>query len=1116
MRERRPEQFSDTYIINEAYLDRGYFEYHLDTLTSRGEEKIFEHFARKLCEKMICPNLIPQTGPTGGGDSKVDTENHPVSTDIADRWFLGTDTASARWGFAFSAKQDWRPKCKSDVVKIAGTGRGYEAVYFVSNQFVPDRKRAELEDELTKEHGFTVRILDRSWLVEAVLDKGNEDLAIETLQLSIAMQPKKNVGVGDQQKREQLGQVEARITDLEKSAQIDFELIDDCIEAAILSREIEEPREFTDGRFDRAVRFAQKLGNDRQILSVIYQQAWTACYWFDDFEKTLQLYDEIERRSLDSKRVEDVECAVNIWQTLFSLTEHGHLPRDQKFNDRTEQLLAHLKSVANDFDRPNNAANASGFLLLMQVSLHRTDHNLIGQHIKEFAKLFKRSKNLGGFQFHRFREIFEMLGDGVGEHPAYDEAFEKMLAIVETRTSETAAGDQLFKRGLQKVQADQPYDAIRFLGRAMARFIKHESQRRLEACLAGLAHTYSACGLYWAEYCALVSLTSMLFKRFETERDVKVGIVSACAHLTLNCLRTGNIPAFLFFFQIEKTFEAYVEEDAQENDADETEDKADSRDACLAIMLLLATEEQRKTLAHLPSQLEGLGLVLSCMLVHFMRQGQAGLRREKFLPDEVPDEDAWDMISQMLQHPARSEMAGFVELRDAPTVNMRSECMGIDWQIQASNNTTIVRVAQSFVGFIEAALSTSLQNDIMPATSIIRLRFVELAEASAPHKKLIEFRENESNDFFEVSVNVKRFDVASDYMTAMRDVFIELFGHLIGTYMMMPDPQAFLERIAGSEEGFQRALIFNDMVTTATNIFSNDHEETLQRYIDAGNAIPETVSAGFKSKLNLIVKNAKQDSKREEPEEIELGEGSPPKELLEPSNLSHRQRRVVSSINVRKWDRAKWNGVAVGMSPGYAPFLGLIFRDESAAISIFEEWRDQFGEEDIHDDIRVAIVRQLSRVDPHGYGVSVGGNFANAGVKKLETAISISRKNFMEHPNPQNLEMFLREYDTFGGYLLAPVISDNTLSNGRFLAQYGIGKQDLHVKSAWELSENDPDSMLLKPEHDPIIPPGVENPPVLRALERIKAMGERVASGLNRQDRRKEKSKKRRKRNKRK
>ena len=51
--------------------------------------------------------------------------------------------------------------------------------------------------------------------------------------------------------------------------------MDDCSNAAILSRELEEPREFTDGRFDRARHMIKKAGNSWQTLAAIYQQAWT-------------------------------------------------------------------------------------------------------------------------------------------------------------------------------------------------------------------------------------------------------------------------------------------------------------------------------------------------------------------------------------------------------------------------------------------------------------------------------------------------------------------------------------------------------------------------------------------------------------------------------------------------------------------------------------------------------------------------------------------------------------------------------------------------------------------------------------------------------------------------
>src|SRR3990170_17305 len=104
MRARHPDLFSDTRVDDAPRLAKAVFEYHLDTLTSRKQEYEFEHFCRKLAEKEICPNLRVQTGPTGGGDSKVDTETYPVAEEITERWWIGSPSAGAeRWGVALLA-----------------------------------------------------------------------------------------------------------------------------------------------------------------------------------------------------------------------------------------------------------------------------------------------------------------------------------------------------------------------------------------------------------------------------------------------------------------------------------------------------------------------------------------------------------------------------------------------------------------------------------------------------------------------------------------------------------------------------------------------------------------------------------------------------------------------------------------------------------------------------------------------------------------------------------------------------------------------------------------------------------------------------------------------------
>lgn len=106
MRERRPENYSDTKDRTVYLLEAPALEYHLESITQRNQTHEFEIFCRKLCERTICPNLRAHTGPDGGGDSKADTENFPVADEISALFYVGTPNADReRWAFAFSAKE---------------------------------------------------------------------------------------------------------------------------------------------------------------------------------------------------------------------------------------------------------------------------------------------------------------------------------------------------------------------------------------------------------------------------------------------------------------------------------------------------------------------------------------------------------------------------------------------------------------------------------------------------------------------------------------------------------------------------------------------------------------------------------------------------------------------------------------------------------------------------------------------------------------------------------------------------------------------------------------------------------------------------------------------------
>ena len=206
MRARRPELYSDSKTVAEQSLSRELLEYHLETLTNRKQETQFEYFCRRLAERELCPNLRPQTGPTGGGDSKVDTETYPVSDAISLGWYegIGREADRERWAFAISAKKDWKTKVASDVKKIIAAKRDYKLIYFLSNQFISDKKRAATEDALAKKYKLPIHILDRSWIIERVFKNDRIDLAAQSLELTVASPTRKSVGPRDLEREEEL------------------------------------------------------------------------------------------------------------------------------------------------------------------------------------------------------------------------------------------------------------------------------------------------------------------------------------------------------------------------------------------------------------------------------------------------------------------------------------------------------------------------------------------------------------------------------------------------------------------------------------------------------------------------------------------------------------------------------------------------------------------------------------------------------------------------------------------------------------------------------------------------------------------------------------------------
>ena len=285
-RQRRPEFFSDSEIVTQITLPKEVLAYELNKISTNQKQDEFETLCRRLAEKFISPNLIPQVGPTGGGDGKTDSETYPVSESISSRWFTpenGWDK-DENWAFAISAKEAWKGKAKGDVKKIVETTRGYTRVYFMSNQLISSKKKKDAQDEFIKEFEIDVIILDGEWILEKIYNNNLIDLVVDTLNLSSVYKNKETkLGSNDTRRLEELEALEENINNPNRYSEYDFQLTEDAIRSAILSRMLEKPRDEIEGKFDRALRFCNRHPNRRQLMRIYYQKAWTYMNWYDDY-----------------------------------------------------------------------------------------------------------------------------------------------------------------------------------------------------------------------------------------------------------------------------------------------------------------------------------------------------------------------------------------------------------------------------------------------------------------------------------------------------------------------------------------------------------------------------------------------------------------------------------------------------------------------------------------------------------------------------------------------------------------------------------------------------------------------------------------------------------------
>ena len=196
--------------------------------------------------------------------------------------------------------------------------------------------------------------------------------------------------------------------------------------------------------------------------------------------------------------------------------------------------------------------------------------------------------------------------------------------------------------------------------------------------------------------------------------------------------------------------------------------------------------------------------------------------------------------------------------------------------------------------------------------------------------------------------------------------------------------EELVERLAGDEAVFDRV--------TMISITANSYHRLFTRYLSSLDDLSELIQTTYALRDDRpAIAREKLNDPDGDDEKIER--------QMEDwwKSGNHRDVQMRSVIDYNLWNKAGWKGTLyASYGPQAPPVIGLLFTDREAARSIFERWRERFGNVDRKDEIYLSIVRDVSDANPAHYNVLITSSLDPSEARKPGGAMVLSRFNRMQ------------------------------------------------------------------------------------------------------------------------
>jgi hypothetical protein len=1057
-RKKRPENFSDSTTDAKVVLPREQLDYEISQISINQKHDNFEDLCRRLAEKLITPNLIPQVGPTGGGDGKTDSDTYPVSDFISDRWFVSGNRwgNDENWAFAFSAKEDWRSKVKSDVKKIVGTDRGYTKAFFFSNQKISSKNKKEVQDQHSKEIGINLTILDAEWILDKVYSNGLLNDVIETLNLSREYIEEKIVGPVDQERLSKLSVLEERINSTNRNSEVDFQLVDDCIESAVLSRMLELPKVEVLGRFDRAKRFSDKFDNVQLRIQMHYQLAWTLINWYDDYREFYDEYLIVKELVTKSYNIKNIELYYNLYSLLAGIPSSEDETNGVKIDHTNEDddIFSFLNKCSLNTHKHTSSLLAKFFLSFTRIRKNIHDESVLCVELSALYGYFEISRAYLEIPFEQLKSLVDVYEKVLHDNQYYDHLIEIVAEIEAVRVSELSSAKRYLARAITKLENEHYRESLIYLGKASRKLAKEESQSIYYSCLMLISETYSKLSLYWASYNALISAASIYANVFLTKGRLDKKLLVSLEEILKNEILIGRLPIILCWYDFYLLAKHYSQE---QDEIDENAELSveNLTDACLTTRLLNLPFEQYDSLKYLPDILIKHRLLISGDAVLFL------LGHEKVIDiEENPmiynKGNFSEFFNQAANQPLVNQLAYETNFLEKNEIQIETKVLGIQIRLETVAEHKLLILGEMILAYLESFLATSFE-DIYPLAEriILKLDFGEVA--------IFSIISGEESSIFQIIINKQIELTVEDKHKLMGQIIMQV----VPKNYMFRDPKTFFEKLYEKDEVHERLSIMLGHDNILTNLFSTKPKFFLDDWISKGRKLYDNLR-----KISPIA--TIENKPNESVQRLNVN--------LSIKNITHQQIKVVTIINSALWDEAYWQAFGSFLLPSGQFGLFLSFENGKAGRRIFEQWISQYGRQDINNTISITIIKGIDKKNPNSYKVLICKGIDRLAQTDGNLMSMAGRFHHMYPKDDTNLKLITSNFEKYKGYVLIPSEIDKHKTITPF-HDLGIVKTHLKIIDAWKIGLHDTEAMAITKDDNPIIPDDVENAPVIELLE---------------------------------